>query len=84
MGINAAFAIGQAGWPMHEPSYITSQNIPTFSFFEKYASFSTATSSHEFVQNIASVFASLSKGQEALGADFEAVWDANVDELYQA
>lgn len=37
-----------------------------------------------FARAIASVFAVLSGGQEPLGEDFEAVWDANVDTLYES
>ena len=37
-----------------------------------------------FSGEIAKVYAALSEGQEPLGAEFEAVWDANVDSLYEA
>ena len=37
-----------------------------------------------WVDNMAPVCASLLKGQEPLGAEFEAVWDANVDALYES
>ena len=35
-------------------------------------------------QEISQVFASLSEGQEPLGYEFEAVWDENLDVLYQS
>ena len=35
-------------------------------------------------QEISQVFASLSEGQEPLGSEFEAVWDENLDILYQS
>ena len=35
-------------------------------------------------QEISQVFASLSEGQEPLGPEFEAVWDENLDVLYQS
>jgi len=74
------------GWivPNSKPVYVTSQSLPTFSFFEKSIAIMPATTSHDFAQEIASVFASLSEGQEPLGVEFEAVWDANVDALYQS
>lgn len=84
VSFNAALAMGTATWPTHEPVYITSQSIPTFSFFEKNFAIAPVTSSHDFAQEIASIFASLSEGQEPLGAEFEAVWDANLDTLYQS
>ena len=35
-------------------------------------------------QEISQVFASLSEGQEPLESEFEAVWDENLDILYQS
>ena len=35
-------------------------------------------------QEISQVFASLSEGQEPLGSEFEAVWDENLDVLYES
>ena len=32
---------------------------------------------------IADIFADLAEGQEPLGPEFEAVWDANTDNLYE-
>jgi len=37
-----------------------------------------------FGQQIAEIYALLLEGQEPLGAEFEAIWDANVDSLYEA
>ncbi len=84
VGLNAALAVGSATWLEHDPVYVTTQSIPTFSFFEKSLSIAPTTLSHDFAQEIASIFASLSEGQQPLGAEFEAVWDANVDALYQS
>lgn len=80
VGLNAALAIGQATWPAPEPLYVTDQNSPTFSFFDV----SLNTTDQDFAKEIASVFAELSKGQEPLGAEFEAVWDDNLDALYES
>lgn len=33
--------------------------------------------------HLAEIYAGLAKDQEPLGAEFEAVWDANVDDLYE-
>lgn len=84
VGLNAALAVGGATWPAHQPIYQTDQSIPTFSFFEKSLLVAPATNPLDFAQEIASIFAMLSEDQQPLGAEFEAVWDANVDSLYQS
>lgn len=38
----------------------------------------------QFGEKIAAIYASLSNGQEQLGREFEAVWDANVESLYES
>ena len=35
-------------------------------------------------QEISQIFVSLSEGQKPLGFEFEAVWDENLDVLYQS
>jgi len=84
VGLNAALAMGIAAWPAHEPVYVITQSNPTFSFFEAALAVTPKSSSHDFAQDVAAIFASLSEGQEPLGAEFEAVWDENVDALYQS
>jgi hypothetical protein len=83
-GFDAAVAMRNAIWPTHERIYSTSQNTPTFSFFEKSLGITVATTADDFTREISSIFASLCEGQEPLGAEFEAVWDANLDDLYQS
>ena len=83
-GLNATLAVGSATWLAPEPVYVTTQSIPTFSFFEKSLAIAPTTISYDFAQEIASIFASLSEGQQPLGAEFEAVWDANLDALFQS
>lgn len=84
VGLNAALAVCNATWPAADPIYVTGQSIPTYSFFENSLADARATTSHDFAQEIASIFAFLSEGQEPLGAEFEAVWDRNLDSLYQS
>lgn len=84
VGLNAAIAMGGTNWPAPAPLYVTTQSKPTYSFFEKSLLVVPSTPSHDFAHEIASVFASLSEGQQPLGAEFEAVWDENVDSLYQS
>lgn len=80
LGLDAALVV----WPVDDPTYVTTQSIPTYSFFERSLADSRAVTLHDFAQEIASVFAFLSEGQEPLGAEFEAVWDRNVGSLYQS
>ena len=37
----------------------------------------------EFEAHLAEIYAGLAKDQEPLGAEFEAVWDAHPDDLYE-
>ena len=81
VGFNAALAAGAAAWPTNEQTYFVNEAVPTISFFQ--GSVAEVTD-EEFAREIASVFTTLSDGQEPLGTEFEAVWDANVDKLYQS
>ncbi len=83
LGFNAAIAAGEDTWPDQVQIYVTEQSNPTFSFFEDSVLIIPPTPLHEFANSVANVFASLSEGQEPLGAEFEAIWDENVDLLYQ-
>ena len=76
--------VQEAAWPAQKPAYVASPNTPTFSFFDAALAAASTTASTEFARNIAAVFASLSEGQEPLGAEFEAAWDSNADVLYQS
>ena len=79
--LNAARVVGAPVWPSIEQSYSLNEAIPTNSFFQSSAA---EVADEEFAREIASVFATLSEGQEPLGPEFEAVWDANVDVLYES
>lgn len=57
---------------------------PTFSAFEETLISSKDTDIQEFAQEIASVYATLAEGQKPLGREFEAVWDANIEQLYES
>ena len=82
--LSAALAVGNTEWPVHKPIYSTNQSSPTFSFFEVSRAAESKMTAHEFAQEISLVFASLSEDQEPLGSEFEAVWDENLDVLYQS
>ena len=64
-----------------EPPYVTGQSTPSAHLSEISTS---AFTPQQFANEIASIFAELSKDQEPLGADFKAVWDANIAELYES
>ena len=72
-------------WPKNEkPAYVTTQAPSTFSPFQQDMVISEHDAAERFSEEISSVFAKISAGQEPLGADFEAVWDKNAAELYGA
>lgn len=81
VGLHAVLAASPAEWPVKEQTYYLKEAVPTVSFFKNHA---VKVAVEEFAHQIASVFAALSKGQEPLGSEFEAIWDSNVDILYEA
>lgn len=84
VGLAAAMAAG-AAWPAYEtPAFVTEHSGSTYSFFEESLTLDEPSTAQGFGREIAAVYASLSEGQEPLGAEFEAVWDANVANLYEA
>ena len=77
----------QVSWPTQEPKYKISQDTPSFSLNEKRFATSNQqipTIPQDFVIQIETIFSALSRGQEPLGSEFEAVWDANLSELYKS
>jgi hypothetical protein len=82
IGLSTALIGGAATWPAPEtPAYLTQRDSSTFSYFEK--SLTLASWAQDFAAGVARVYASLLLGQEPLGAEFEAIWDANVAALYE-
>lgn len=82
--LSAALAAGNTEWPVHKPIYSINQSSPTFSSFKASCAAEPKMTVHDFAQEISQVFASLSEDQEPLGSEFEAVWDENLDVLYQS
>ena len=66
------------------PAYSTFHDVPTFSFSEGTLYFAEVSDMQKFAQEIASIYADLAAKQEPLGREFEVVWDANVDQLYES
>lgn len=84
VGLTAAIAAGVT-WPIYEtPAFFAEHSRPTYSFFEESLTLAEPSTAQDFGREIVAVYASLSEGQEPLGAEFEAVWDANVADLYES
>lgn len=73
-------------WPSGVPvRYTVTDNSPSYSAIaEQIKSSISDLNSSYFAGRISEFYASLSKGQEPLGFEFESVWDANVDKLYES
>ncbi|GBF26239.1 hypothetical protein MnTg02_01276 [bacterium MnTg02] len=85
VGLTAAIAAGQAIWPAPEtPVYVVRHNSSSHSSIENFLTFSLLATRTDFASEVAEFYAALLKGQEPLGADFEAIWDSNVDSLYES
>lgn len=87
VSFTAALAVGGGlpYWPRHETPILTTTHAESsYSFFEKSLAFEAADMKLDFASQIVDIYASLSVGQEPLGTEFEAVWDANVASLYEA
>jgi len=83
IGLSAVLAAGTANWPVRDtPAYVTPRDGSTFSYFDKSLKF--GSTAQDFADSVARVYASLLQGQEPLGAEFEAIWDANVADLYES
>jgi len=79
--------VQEAAWPVQDDPVHIVRHQPTASYSTyDYGLFNFVTprsTSRDFAREIAGLYAGLLEGQEPLGADFEAVWDANVDILYE-
>ncbi len=80
-----AYAGGQPIWPQSEtPAYITTHSPSTSGFVEQSLALEMQPAAHNFGEAIATFYATLLEDQEPLGAEFEAIWDANAAELYES
>ena len=69
---------------MSATRYSTTFIQSTFSTFEETLISSEDSDIQKFAQEIASVYGALAEGQKPLGREFEAVWDANIEQLYES
>lgn len=63
---------------------IDGQSSSTFGPTTAKLSFANAGAEADFGVRLAAIYASLCEGQEPLGEEFEAVWDAHAEGLYEA
>ena len=74
-----------ATWPdQEEPAYVTTHDRPTSSSSEKSLGLWQPSATGNFGQVIATIYASLLDNQVPLGAEFEAVWDDNLSQLFES
>ena len=74
-----------ADWPTKQPSFNSSSFCePTVSFIEQSTIVEEVSAAEDFGREIGAVYVSLLEGQEPLDADCAAVWDENIDQLYES
>lgn len=86
VGMTAAIASSQIQWPAYEsPIYSVDRLKSSYSAFTfETLKIQPMYATSIFAQEISAFYNVLTQGQEPLGSDFEAVWDANVDKLYES
>lgn len=84
--LNAAalIAIAALNWPVYERAYSVDQSVPTHPGPANNYTIAASPKVQSFANQLATIFASISEGQEPLGPEFEAVWDQNLETLYQS
>lgn len=84
ISLTAALAI-PVGWPAPVPKVVVPTHVgATYSGFQTHLTPVPLAAHDPFTAQVSEFYATLSEGQEPLGAEFEAVWDANVATLYEA
>ena len=85
LAVSAALAAGHVPWPAREAvSYQIERSASSYSPVIISIKTAPLTADESFSKEIASIYAKLAADQEALGSEFEAIWDANVDTLYES
>lgn len=84
LGITAALATGQLAWAVsNQPSYLVADSSSSYSLVEKSLNISGNAIKPDFAAEVANFYSKLMMVQEPLGAEFERVWDENIDSLYE-
>ena len=86
VGVAAAMAAGQPVWPIPEtPVYVVPELTGSYSpFIDQALTLPQPSATDNFVKEIADIYSALAESQEPLGSEFEAVWDSNVESLYES
>jgi len=85
LAIGAALAAGQAYWPADEvPAYVINQTRPSYSEVTEQIFVATRNPNSNFVDQMASMYASFSQRQQLLGEEFEEAIFDDLDSLYES
>ena len=85
MALGAYEGIEEAVWPKHNaPAYIAPAQDGSFSLYNQEVIFETVLETDKFAGQMAEIYAFFSNNQELLGAEFAAVWDNNIEHLYES
>ena len=85
LAVASFMSSNNATWPeQEEPAYITTHDRPTSSSSYQLLGLWQPSATGNFGQLIATIYASLLDNQVSLGAEFEAIWDDNVSQLYES
>lgn len=85
IAIGTAIATGQAYWPVDEaPTYVIQQTRSSYSAVSEQVFAATINPHSNFVDQMASIYASFSNRQQSLGREFEAAIFDDLDSLYES
>ena len=84
LGSDTAVDAGTVERPLHEPVVSVNATSPTTRIAEVSFTNPLGMSRLDFEKELARIFVSLLEGQEPLGREFEAIWEENLDALYQS
>lgn len=74
---------GEVWATARDRSYITTHAQSTFSTIENAIHLVPQQPTTDFSTEVTSIYTNLLASQEPLGAEFEAIWDANIGQLYE-
>lgn len=85
MFVAALTAVEPSSWPTAAPvSYYADQPSPSYSRIGPALTFDVHVDDEHFFAKMAEAFETLAASQSRLGAEFERIWDDNVDALYES
>ncbi len=84
LGSDTTVDAGTVERPLHEPVVSVNATSPTTKIMEVSFADPLGMPNLDFERELAGIFASLREGQEPLGPEFEAIWEENLDALYQS